>query len=86
MADIGEEQKHKINVEKIATSLGFNRLGAILHEIAKDAADKSTCKAPGEGGGKCKTSNRAKLNLEKNACINQGRTSATTNTKPRRRI
>ena len=67
MVDIGEEQKQKINVEECATSRGFDRLGAILYEIAKDEADKSACKEGGEEGDKCKTSNRAKLNIEKNA-------------------
>ena len=38
MTDIREEQKQKTNVEKSVTSLGFDRLGAILHEIAKGAA------------------------------------------------
>ena len=66
MADIEKEQEKRINVAS-ATSLAFDRLRAILHEIAKDAAGRSACKEGGEGGGKCMPSNRAKLNLEKNA-------------------
>jgi hypothetical protein len=64
MAYIEKEQKKRINFAS-ATSLAFDRLGAILHEIAKDAADKFICREGGEGNRKCKNGNRSQLNCKK---------------------
>ena len=50
MANEREKQKGNINIEKGATNLAFNRLGTILHEIARDAANNSDSTEGGEGG------------------------------------